>query len=143
MGSSERPHAIECDGQDLSITASLLSALKRHRLRDQPRRLWVDQLCINQDDLAERSQQVQFMNKTYANANRVLIWLGPDEQMMAESAFDRIRDLHNILEDGEHSKQRLQGLSEDTGAHLRHMTMLPWVSFTVRPVLRATQEQRH
>ncbi len=37
------------------------------------------------------------MNKTYANANRVLVWLGPDEQMMAESAFDRIRDLHNIL----------------------------------------------
>lgn len=142
-GSSERTHAIECDGQDRSITASLFSALKRLRLRDQPRRLWVDQLCINQDDLVERSQQVEFMNKTYANANRVLVWLGPDEQMMAGSAFDRIRDLHNILEDGEHSKQRLQGLSEDMWVHLRHMTTLPWVSSTLRPVLRATREQCH
>src|SRR5690242_7288681 len=38
--------------------SSILSALHRIRLPDRPRRIWADQCCINQNDPAERSQQV-------------------------------------------------------------------------------------
>jgi hypothetical protein len=37
--------------------------------------LWIDQQCINQSSLAERSHQVAIMDKIYQKGNRVLIWL--------------------------------------------------------------------
>lgn len=69
---------------------NLFAALRRFRSQDTQRRLWADQICINQDDLGERNEQVQFMNRIYANASRVLIWLGLDDEDEAESAFGLI-----------------------------------------------------
>jgi hypothetical protein len=40
---------------------------------------WIDQLCINQEDLQERSEQVQFMREIYTKAIRTLVWLGNAE----------------------------------------------------------------
>jgi hypothetical protein len=37
--------------------------------------LWVDAICINQDDIAERGHQVPLMRKIYSNAMQVVIWL--------------------------------------------------------------------
>jgi hypothetical protein len=39
--------------------------------------LWIDAICINQNDIQERSEQVQHMREIYSNANEVVIWLGP------------------------------------------------------------------
>ncbi|KAJ2990388.1 hypothetical protein NUW58_g2975 [Xylaria curta] len=39
--------------------------------------LWTDALCINQDDLDERAQQVRIMRSIYATAWQVVVWLGP------------------------------------------------------------------
>ena len=41
--------------------------------------LWVDALCINQDDIPERSHSVRIMSAIYRRAERVLVWLGPRE----------------------------------------------------------------
>ena len=40
--------------------------------------LWIDAICINQDDIAEKNHQVQQMGKIYAYATLVLMWLGKD-----------------------------------------------------------------
>ncbi|KAL8375826.1 hypothetical protein RB595_007105 [Gaeumannomyces hyphopodioides] len=40
--------------------------------------LWVDALCINQNDLDERTQQVAKMAFIYGHALRVILYLGPD-----------------------------------------------------------------
>jgi hypothetical protein len=40
-------------------------------------RLWIDALCINQEDLDEREQQVQIMRSIYVAAWQVVVWLGP------------------------------------------------------------------
>ncbi|KAF2173837.1 hypothetical protein M409DRAFT_62078 [Zasmidium cellare ATCC 36951] len=61
----------------LALTLSLYSALQAFRHTNQPRHLWVDAVCINQDDVVERSSQVQMMGRIYAKARRVLVWLGP------------------------------------------------------------------
>ncbi|KAI1472890.1 heterokaryon incompatibility protein-domain-containing protein [Daldinia caldariorum] len=42
----------------------------------QERPIWIDALCINQNDNSEKSLQVKAMNKIYANAHTVKIWLG-------------------------------------------------------------------
>jgi len=64
------------DGRIVSVTKSLETALRHLRYPDKPRTLWVDYVCINQEDILERSQQVAKMGLIYENANSVLIWLG-------------------------------------------------------------------
>ncbi len=51
-------------------------ALKRLRHPEQSRVLWIDAVCINQDDIQERSQQVAMMGDIYKQASRVLTWIG-------------------------------------------------------------------
>ncbi|KAK0644079.1 heterokaryon incompatibility protein-domain-containing protein [Cercophora newfieldiana] len=41
--------------------------------------LWIDALCIDQENTHEKSLQVGFMDVIYGRAERVLIWLGPRE----------------------------------------------------------------
>ncbi len=44
-----------------AVSRNLFSALKRLRYKTQSRMLWVDAICINQNDLDERSHQVERM----------------------------------------------------------------------------------
>jgi hypothetical protein len=39
--------------------------------------LWIDAICVNQQDLEERSSQVKRMPDIYSTATRVVVWLGP------------------------------------------------------------------
>jgi hypothetical protein len=41
--------------------------------------LWADALCINQDDLDERTRQVELMRRIYSDAELVLSWLGQQD----------------------------------------------------------------
>jgi hypothetical protein len=126
---------IICDGRHLGLTASLHDALRRLRLPDRPRRLWADQICINQKDKEERSQQVQFMNHIYKNASHVLVWLGPDDKRSAEPAFKLVRELDEIFRDEKKLQKfridhtdHLSERSRDPWIPLTHVTHLPWVS---------------
>jgi len=40
------------------------------------RTLWIDQICINQEDPIEKDKQVKFMGEVYGRAHDVLVWLG-------------------------------------------------------------------
>ncbi len=55
--------------------ADALEALRSSHF-DGARALWVDAICINQDDIPERSSQVSKMSKIYRSAERVIVWLG-------------------------------------------------------------------
>jgi len=52
--------------------------------------LWIDTICISQNDLEERNQQVRFMNMIYHNARRVLVWLGKEADE-SDIAIDYLR----------------------------------------------------
>jgi hypothetical protein len=78
-GSDVRDQQILCDGHVLSITANLSSVLRRVRLPDAPRKLWVDLICINQEDLEEKGYQVAIMGQIYRRASRVLVLIGSDD----------------------------------------------------------------
>lgn len=54
-------------------------------------RLWIDALCINQDDDAEKMLQIHRMRNVYRNATRTLIWLGMSDND-GEELFKAIRD---------------------------------------------------
>ncbi|KAI0398980.1 heterokaryon incompatibility protein-domain-containing protein [Xylaria palmicola] len=59
----------------LPLTRSLRTALSQVRLPDVERRLWIDAICINQNDVDERSREVSLMHRIYSEAREVLIWL--------------------------------------------------------------------
>ena len=61
----------------IGITHNLAIALRHLRHAKKPRILWIDALCINQDDLPERSAEVLEMGSIYSNARQVIVWLGP------------------------------------------------------------------
>ncbi|KAK5629540.1 hypothetical protein RRF57_005255 [Xylaria bambusicola] len=77
-GSEKKPRSIFIDGEYksyLCVTENLHAALLRLRDCSLPRILWIDAICINQDNNEERTRQVQFMAKIYARASRVIVWL--------------------------------------------------------------------
>ncbi|GAB1205249.1 hypothetical protein APSETT445_003922 [Aspergillus pseudonomiae] len=41
---------------------------------------WIDAICINQDDIAERNAQVAIMSMIYTKASGVFVWLGVDDE---------------------------------------------------------------
>ncbi|OCK74060.1 HET-domain-containing protein [Lepidopterella palustris CBS 459.81] len=71
-----KEHSIVCSGRKLRLTANLDAALRQLRFVDGVRVLWVDAICINQNDEAEKSRQVRIMQEIYANAKQVVVWLG-------------------------------------------------------------------
>ena len=75
-GTTTSPREALLSGTPISVTESLDLCLRRLRYADRSRILWVDALCINQDDIQERSKQVQLMAMIYSSAKNVLIWLG-------------------------------------------------------------------
>ncbi|KAK6446924.1 hypothetical protein FP744_10003174 [Trichoderma asperellum] len=62
-----------------SIGKNLESALRHLRYTSKPRTLWIDAICINQNDNAEKAAQVVRMADIYSLAARVVVWLGPAE----------------------------------------------------------------
>ncbi|ETS85595.1 hypothetical protein PFICI_03620 [Pestalotiopsis fici W106-1] len=69
---------------------TLLHSMQHYRKHDGPAFLWADAVCINQQDLAERSQQVSLMGSIYSQANWVISWLGPSDDS-TEIAFSLIK----------------------------------------------------
>lgn len=129
---------ILCSGKALRITSSLAVALKRLRYTNRPRVIWVDQICINQKDLAERSRQVQHMNFIYQKASEVIVWLGDDDHGHAERAFSLVKSLVAVAEDPDRLelfKQRqlegnLEWFAREDWIALAELLKTPWVCST-------------
>ena len=68
-------------GQRVLVRENLSWALRYLRDEKSPRVLWVDAICIDQDNIAEKSMQVQNMTKIYRSASSVLIWLGQGDDL--------------------------------------------------------------
>jgi hypothetical protein len=84
-GTPDGKITIEVDGQSFMITDNLWHALLHIRLTDRPLVIWIDALCINQDDFDERNHVVRRMKDIYERAASILAWLGPESHNGAAS----------------------------------------------------------
>lgn len=75
-GNPPQDHELFIHGHQKLITLNLFEGLKSIRARDQPLRIWIDAICIDQEDDVEKSAQVSMMAAIYARAEKVLVWLG-------------------------------------------------------------------
>ncbi|KAI0413224.1 heterokaryon incompatibility protein-domain-containing protein [Xylaria grammica] len=87
-GSSNDLVDIDVNGVAFSATRNLHAALRRLRehipdegSNEDSRTLWIDAVCINQNDPEEKRHQVQLMGDIYSQTAHGLLWLGeePDE----------------------------------------------------------------
>ncbi|RYP27167.1 hypothetical protein DL768_011319 [Monosporascus sp. mg162] len=97
-GDMTKCKTISISGMPSQVTQNCDNALRRIRHRYSVRHIWVDALCIDQHDTAERGHQVQLMHRIYAEAMRVLIYIGE-----ADQTSDRLLD---ILSGGIYEKHR-------------------------------------
>ncbi|RFN45631.1 hypothetical protein FIE12Z_10133 [Fusarium flagelliforme] len=83
---------------NIQVTTNLASALKyapRHLKQSKHaagERLWVDAICINQADDAEKSSQVVMMGRIYSQSGIVICWLG----LPADSIFAAIDAMETV-----------------------------------------------
>ncbi|OTA91722.1 hypothetical protein M434DRAFT_75752, partial [Hypoxylon sp. CO27-5] len=75
-GDEEPECQIFIDKKLFWIRKNLYTALQVVRQKDKELFLWVDAICINQDDENERDYQVRQMNDIFAKASLVRVWLG-------------------------------------------------------------------
>ncbi|KAH8592022.1 heterokaryon incompatibility protein-domain-containing protein [Bisporella sp. PMI_857] len=68
---------LNVNGSQLLITRNVHDFLFHQRSLLGPRLFWIDSICINQNDLDEKSVQLELMTDIYRQASRVLVWLGP------------------------------------------------------------------
>ena len=74
---STRSGYISVDGKRFQITHNLHVALRHFQREDIAPAIWIDSICINQQDFDEKTVQVRQMNSIYSSASKVLVWLGP------------------------------------------------------------------
>ncbi|KAH7114192.1 heterokaryon incompatibility protein-domain-containing protein [Dendryphion nanum] len=93
-------YAIRCNGYAILITKNLYDFIWRFRHNPELnlQRLWVDSICINQQDPVERSTQVSFMASIYHSADTVIAWLG-EEDVYTQESFALIRTLATLCKD--------------------------------------------
>ncbi|KAH7072583.1 heterokaryon incompatibility protein-domain-containing protein [Paraphoma chrysanthemicola] len=100
-GDVANTRSLKCNESLVTVTECLHSALHHLRQPENARVMWIDAICINQDDLEERSFQVTLMRDIYLRASAVIVWLGPHQEE-TEAAWETIqcisRDYEHILE---------------------------------------------
>jgi len=77
-GSPNRSVTLRCNGFKLKISPNLAEGLKmlhEHAVEAHWTSFWVDQICINQEDNAERTQQVRMMRSIYRRSTQTIVWI--------------------------------------------------------------------
>jgi Heterokaryon incompatibility protein (HET) len=67
---------ITLNGSVVAVRENLLWALYHLRHESDSRSIWVDAVCINQNNISERNHQVSQMEQIYSRASRVVAWFG-------------------------------------------------------------------
>ncbi|KAF5495824.1 Heterokaryon incompatibility protein 6, OR allele [Colletotrichum fructicola] len=109
-GDSTSPETITVNGVEINVTRNLRLALQT--LRHQSRKpggfkLWIDSICINQDNVPERNAQVAQMGKIYSQASHVAIWLG-DASETSEAAMRLLFYQENRVHENNEVKDHME-----------------------------------
>lgn len=86
-GESDLSQAVTCNNQPFHIRRNLYNALQNLRQTDKARALWVDALCINQQDYTERNAQLGVMAQVFSRTEKVNAYIGEESP-----SFDTVKN---------------------------------------------------
>lgn len=102
----------------LEIQVNLDPALRHLRKPNEPLIIWVDAVCINQNDNAEKGQQIGLMARIYGSASQTYVWLGPSANG-SDLAMDTLRRVGEGMlkkSSGTSPRQQFEDLTKDAPA---------------------------
>ena len=99
-GNVAQTRPILVDGQRFEATVNLASALSHLRSQTDVLTIWVDAVCINQQNNSEVNDQVRRMKSIYNSAERVIVWLG-EEQPEDAAAIALIKEIFDNIDSDE------------------------------------------
>ena len=90
-------HSNDGETSYIRITSNVSTVLKRFRASapNVRRCLWIDAICLNQNDAIEKAHQVPTMARMYEKARGVHIWLGPEDKDTA-GIFGFLHDVVHV-----------------------------------------------
>ncbi|KAH8197453.1 hypothetical protein TruAng_008384 [Truncatella angustata] len=86
---------ITIDGHAMAVTSNCESALRHIRKTGESTMIWVDAICIDQENIPEKGAQINQMREIYTQASDVIIWLG-DQLADASLAFETLRHISEL-----------------------------------------------
>ena len=98
--SASTKQTISLNGKKFSVGYNLYRFLvfTAKTLEDVRQNLWIDAICINQEDISERNHQVQQMGDIYRGAQTVFVWLGLEAETQLKE--QRVRNfLRHLLKE--------------------------------------------
>lgn len=78
----------------INVTPNCAAALQRLYQDDAETPLWIDAICIDQNNLQERAQQVSIMRDVYKMASQIIIYVGAQEED-SETALSYFNEFSN------------------------------------------------
>ena len=102
---------IRLSGHEIPVRPNLLAFLQAAKGRDLGW-MFIDALCIDQSNTAERSSQVRLMGDIYRNASQVVGWLGAGD----EAGRVKVADLANHLDSPQDSNMSAVEMGDLTDA---------------------------
>ncbi|QDS74898.1 hypothetical protein FKW77_003802 [Venturia effusa] len=85
-GPESPAYKIKVNKRHFVVRENLYHALHQLRSMTEARSIWVDAICLDQNNTQERNDQVQRMTRIYTSARRTIVWLG-QPQPMTEAAL--------------------------------------------------------
>ena len=121
----------------LDLTSSASELLRHLAACGTSLYFWIDAVCINQDDKAEKASQIDLMHQVYSQAEEVLAWVG-EEDDDGELAFRFLGILRQAIRTLMRSKLplNLKNLTSRPGCEWPSPSWQALSSFLQRPFFR-------
>lgn len=104
-GAPKNPELIKCGDSQLWVQRNAFHMMLDLRRPDEPRKVWIDAVCINQCDVDERAAQVAIMHHIYRQAGATWVWLGrPDVHSAAAMAYAATLDAKKYVGEFSHCR---------------------------------------
>jgi hypothetical protein len=151
-GDQTKTSSILIDGCQMLVPTSVYNILFERAPIWAPRLLWIDAICINQDDKEEKSIQIRKMGLVYRNVYRVTVCLGssPDVQLarvllhklaVRMGAFQPSEQWKHIGESYGHHRDIEGGSAPREWTALKRLISNPWFErvWVVQEVVMASK----
>jgi hypothetical protein len=119
---------ISVNGSVVHTGTNLYSAPRHLRRQGSDRILWIDAICINQNDNAEKNYQVRLMRRIYEAAGQVIVWLGEATQDTSPT-LSIIKEMANIKREDTAAKEAVGWTARRQGYQTTRNTILAKTQF--------------